>query len=131
MRERSACIIIDHHQHAVLLMHRIRDRREYYTLPGGKIEPGESPEAACFREAREETGLQVKIGEEVRVLLNLGRVEHYFSTTSFTGRVSLGGPERERNSPENFYQPLWVPLDQLGEILLLPDEVLEMVDSLT
>lgn len=31
-----------------------------WEFPGGKIEPGESPEAAAVRECREETGLQVE-----------------------------------------------------------------------
>ena len=33
-------------------------RRGYWDLPKGKIDPGESPEAAAIREVQEETGLQ-------------------------------------------------------------------------
>ena len=33
----------------------------YWELPGGKIEPGESPEAAAVREAREELGIIVTV----------------------------------------------------------------------
>ncbi len=38
-----------------------------WTIPGGQVEPGESPWAACRREAREECGLDVVRGRLVCV----------------------------------------------------------------
>ncbi len=53
-----------------------------WEFPGGKCEPGESPEAAARREAREETGLEVAIvGLRRRTVHDYphGRVElHYY-----------------------------------------------------
>ena len=37
--------------------------REGWLLPGGVIEPGESPKEACRRECKEELGLDVQVGE--------------------------------------------------------------------
>ena len=50
----------------LLLIQRGHDpHRGRWSLPGGRIEPGESPEQAVVREVREETGLDVRAERHV------------------------------------------------------------------
>jgi len=41
--------------------------KEYWDIPGGYVEPGESPHAGCVREIREELGLTPMIGRHLVV----------------------------------------------------------------
>jgi 8-oxo-dGTP diphosphatase len=130
MKPRAVSIIIDPVAHAVLLIHRWKAGREYYVIPGGKIEVHEIPAETCVREAREETGLTITVGEPIMVINNLGRIEHYFIATSFKGELELGFPERDLITDDNVYKLEWVSAAQLEHVNLLPVEVRPLVRSL-
>jgi 8-oxo-dGTP diphosphatase len=55
-----------------VILARLRDGRDQYWLPGGGIEPGESPREAVVREIREE------LGRGARVQNNIGEAVQYF-----------------------------------------------------
>lgn len=53
---RSACVLIQSEDGRVLAVSR-KDDPTAFGLPGGKVDPGETPEEAAARELAEETGL--------------------------------------------------------------------------
>ena len=53
-----AAIIRDN---SILMVHHRDAQRAYWTLPGGAIEAGETPQEAVVREVKEETGLQAHV----------------------------------------------------------------------
>jgi ADP-ribose pyrophosphatase YjhB (NUDIX family) len=56
---RAQVVMLDG-QHVLLARHVCPDR-QYWVLPGGAVEPGETAEEAAVREVLEETGLRVEL----------------------------------------------------------------------
>lgn len=54
-------LVIDGRGRIALVRQRDRRRRWRWTLPKGRIDPGETPEAAAVREVYEESGLRAQI----------------------------------------------------------------------
>src|SRR5437868_2540154 len=56
MRERVCAAII--RAGSILMVRHLHDGHDYWTLPGGGVEPGEGPDQAVLREVREEVTLR-------------------------------------------------------------------------
>jgi 8-oxo-dGTP diphosphatase len=98
----------------VVLVHR--PRYDDWTLPKGKLEPGETHEAAACREVEEEAGVRVLLGTELESTLYLDRsgrhkAVRYWSMTVAAGEV---GGSNEVDSAE------WVPLEVARSRLTYP-----------
>ena len=61
VRRRTAVVCLRDHSLLSVALEDPATGRRFWSLPGGAIEPGESPEQAAVREALEETGYRVKI----------------------------------------------------------------------
>ena len=114
----------------ILLIHRFMDNREYYVLPGGGVEEGETVEEAVIREVKEETSFDAKINKKLLEKFDDydKRMHHFFLITDFSGDMKLGGPEARRNSKSNSYALEWHKLEDAFNLPLKPEFVkLEIV----
>ena len=101
----------------VLLVRRARSpAKGFYSLPGGRVEFGESLHQALTREVDEETGLAIEIAGLAgwrEVLPSTGGAGHYL-IMSFAARWVA----REPLLNEELDDFCWLPPDNLGDLKL-------------
>jgi 8-oxo-dGTP diphosphatase len=99
----------------ILLVRRARSpARGFYSLPGGRVEFGETLHAALHREVAEETALKVEIVDLAawrEVMPETGSGGHYL-IMSFAARWSAGEPVL--NDELDDYK--WLAPDAVGEL---------------
>lgn len=63
----------------------------YWEFPGGKCQPGESPEACALREVREEIGVEIKVLEAWE-MLKYDYPQQQVRLHPFVGKILSGEP---------------------------------------
>lgn len=109
----------------VLLMHQILGDEDFYTLPGGTWEKGETIEDTCKREIREEFNIDVEVGNLVFLLDTKTRIAFYFLCSTEKTEIKLGGPEKERMNEKEQYHVEWLDLDEISKVNFIPPQAKE------
>jgi 8-oxo-dGTP diphosphatase len=126
MSYRAAVILLQDDK--VALIERLRAGLHYFTFPGGHVEPGETPEQAAVREAKEELGLDVSIQRLLAEIWWNHKPQYYYLAEAVGGDFGTGtGEEMHNPRPDKgIYLPVWAPLKGLLDLPVLPYVLAEM-----
>jgi ADP-ribose pyrophosphatase YjhB (NUDIX family) len=98
-----------------------------WSIPGGRVEPGEQLVEACLREVLEETGVPVMID-------GILRLEHTPSGNGARVRVVFAATPRDDTPPksvadEESLQARWLTLEEIGALPLRGSDLRALLES--
>ena len=117
----------------VALIERYRAGQLYYLFPGGGVESGETAAAAAIREAWEELGVRVELGEilfdeefgDVRFVYFAARmVGGEFGTGAWPDHAARSERARELSGT---HRPVWLPLAELDGLDVRPRKLVALL----
>jgi len=94
------------------------DYKDWWEFPGGKIEPGETPEAALIREIMEELRTRIAI-DRFLTTVEYDYPEFHLSMDCFICHVEEGELTLLEHEAAK-----WLPMDDLQQVNWLPADVL-------
>ena len=125
MRERAAVVCWNKQESKVLLMHRFKNGEEYYVVPGGGLNEGETFQEAAVRELAEEAQVYITV-DDLRPICyhedEENRSWYYYAErdTLDEAFISPDSPEAHRMSENNQYHLEWVPLKDVKTLPIWP-----------
>lgn len=128
MKRVSVRAIMRDDQDNICLIHRVKNGDEYWVVPGGGVEEGENFVSAVKREMIEEIGSEIALDAEAPVFsIDSGDQAQHFFTCREISREKPTGEEHEKNTPENQYNIVFLSVDEMKKVKLVPDSIKEKI----
>lgn len=121
-----AAIITKEENGEVLIFATQRGYGEYkdgWEFPGGKVEPGETPEEALVREIQEELRIQISVGEHIHTV-EYDYPSFHLSMDCFICHIEQGSPVLTEHEAAK-----WLSRENIDSVNWLPADI-EVVDKL-
>jgi 8-oxo-dGTP diphosphatase len=125
-------IAFDAHGRVLLVQRGNPPSAGFWTVPGGRVEPGETLDAACRREMHEETGLEVRVGALVEVVERIvrddgGALRYHFVILDYVVEV-VGGALTPASDARDARWCEDAELERLARIDALTDGLLPVIE---
>jgi len=116
----------------ILLVKHEKAGREYWLLPGGGLEPGETLAEATERELLEECGVRIRCGRLLFIAdtLEPGR-ERQIINLVFLAELIAGEPYLATRGDARLVDVAWVARDHLATLVFYPDYRKQLVEQWT
>ena len=99
------------------------DYKDGWEFPGGKIEPGETPEEALMREIREELEMEIEVGTSL-CTVDYDYPAFHLNMQCFWGTIKAGSPVLKEHEAAR-----WLTRTELKSVAWLPADV-EVVERI-
>jgi ADP-ribose pyrophosphatase YjhB (NUDIX family) len=120
IRVRCAAVVIRGNE--LLLVKHEKCGREYWLLPGGGLEPGETLAQATERELREECGVSIRCGRLLFIAETLEPTkERQIINVVFLAELLAGEPHLATRNDARLIDVGWVTRSRLPELVFFPD----------
>ncbi len=111
----------------VLVVHRVRYGD--WSLPKGKLDPGEGHVEAAAREVEEETGVAAQVGAELRQTIypvpdGVKRVRWYLMSP-------VDGDPDQRPADREVDMARWIPADEAAGLLTYPTDAALLAEAVS